>query len=184
MLPWRIAWTQCSCSGRLRTTDWPLPFDRLRCCGAWLAAEGGPAATGASASSCTTTALGFASPAWVRHGLDICDRPRARVRRGAEHGVAPEAVAEAYHSFEQGGSQISPLSAAAVSNQTIQESQRLLLLVRAYQARPRSCTPQSRKHARAGALLSALQPARRALVFLWGAALSCTGAGASRTCSG
>jgi len=98
--------------------------------------------------------------------------------------VAPEAVAEAYHSFEQGGSQISPLSAAAVSNQTIQESQRLLLLVRAYQARPRSCTPQSRKHARAGALLSALQPARRALVFLWGAALSCTGAGASRTCSG
>ena len=46
--------------------------------------------------------------------------------------MAPEAVAEAYHAFEQ-GSQISPLSAAAVSNQTIQESQRLLLLVRAYQ---------------------------------------------------
>ena len=42
------------------------------------------------------------------------------------------AVAEAYHAYEQ-GSQISPLSAAAVSNQTIQESQRLLLLVRAYQ---------------------------------------------------
>ena len=51
----------------------------------------------------------------------------------AEQGVAPEAVAEAYHAYEQ-GSQVSPLSAAAVSNQSIQESQRLLLLVRAYQA--------------------------------------------------
>ena len=51
---------------------------------------------------------------------------------GAEQGVAPEAVAEAYHAYEQ-GSQVSPLSAAAVSNQSIQESQRLLLLVRAYQ---------------------------------------------------
>ena len=46
--------------------------------------------------------------------------------------MAPEAVAEAYHAWEQ-GSQVAPLSAAAVSNQTIQESQRLLLLVRAYQ---------------------------------------------------
>lgn len=52
----------------------------------------------------------------------------------AEQGVAPEAVAEAYHAYEQ-GSPVSPLQAAAVSNQTIQESQRLLLLVRAYQAR-------------------------------------------------
>ena len=50
----------------------------------------------------------------------------------AETGVAPEAVAEAYHAFEQ-GSQVAPLTAAAVSNQTIQESMRLLLLVRAYQ---------------------------------------------------
>ena len=46
--------------------------------------------------------------------------------------MAPEAVAEAYHAFEQ-GSQVAPLTAAAVSNQTIQESMRLLLLVRAYQ---------------------------------------------------
>ena len=46
--------------------------------------------------------------------------------------MAPEAVAEAYHAYEQ-GSQVAPLSAAAVSNQTIQESQRLLLLVRSYQ---------------------------------------------------
>ena len=49
--------------------------------------------------------------------------------------MAPEAVAEAYHAYEQ-GSKVAPLSAAAVSNQTIQESQRLLLLVRAYQANP------------------------------------------------
>ena len=51
--------------------------------------------------------------------------------------MAPEAVAEAYHAYEQ-GSQVSPLSAAAVSNQSIQESQRLLLLVRAYQVTPYS----------------------------------------------
>ena len=50
----------------------------------------------------------------------------------AESGVAPEAVAEAYHNFEQGGN-IAPLKAAAISNQSIQESMRLLLLVRAYQ---------------------------------------------------
>lgn len=57
----------------------------------------------------------------------VCSLPTA------EQGVAPEAVAEAYHAYEQ-GSKVAPLSAAAVSNQTIQESQRLLLLVRAYQA--------------------------------------------------
>ena len=50
----------------------------------------------------------------------------------------PEAVAEAFHAFEQ-GSEVSPLSAAAVSNQTIQESMRLLLMVRAYQVRPDPC---------------------------------------------
>jgi hypothetical protein len=47
--------------------------------------------------------------------------------------VAPEAVAEAYHAYQQGTSAVAPLQAAAVSNQTIQESMRLLLLVRAYQ---------------------------------------------------
>jgi hypothetical protein len=47
-------------------------------------------------------------------------------------GVSPEAVAEAYDAFER-GEVTSPLSAAAVSNQTIQESMRLLLMVRAYQ---------------------------------------------------
>lgn len=41
-------------------------------------------------------------------------------------------MAEAYHKFEQGG-KVEPLKAAALSNQGIQESMRLLLLVRAYQ---------------------------------------------------
>lgn len=50
----------------------------------------------------------------------------------SESGVAPEAVAEAFHNFEQGG-KVQPLKAAAISNQSIQESMRLLLLVRAYQ---------------------------------------------------
>ena len=62
-----------------------------------------------------------------------------------EQGVAPEAVAEAYHAYEQ-GSQVSPLSAAAVSNQSIQESQRLLLLVRAYQARFQSPQHANQQH--------------------------------------
>ena len=60
----------------------------------------------------------------------------------AEQGVAPEAVAEAYHAYEQ-GSKVVPLTAASISNQSIQESQRLLLLVRAYQVRfmnPQSTT--------------------------------------------
>ncbi len=57
----------------------------------------------------------------------------AKLIHPAESGVAPEAVAEAFHNFEQGGSKVAPLSAAAVSNQSIQESMRLLLLVRAYQ---------------------------------------------------
>lgn len=47
-------------------------------------------------------------------------------------GVSAEAVAEAYDAWER-GEVASPLAAAAVSNQTIQESQRLLLLVRSYQ---------------------------------------------------
>lgn len=50
----------------------------------------------------------------------------------ADMGVPPEAVAEAYDAWER-GEVTSPLAAAAVSNQTIQESQRLLLLVRAFQ---------------------------------------------------
>ena len=43
-----------------------------------------------------------------------------------------EAIAEAFDAFER-GEVVAPLSAAAVSNQSIQESMRLMLLVRAYQ---------------------------------------------------
>lgn len=50
-----------------------------------------------------------------------------------ENGVPGEAIAEAFHNFEQGSTGMSPMTAAAISNQTIQESMRLLLLVRAYQ---------------------------------------------------
>eukprot|EP00887_Chlorella_sp_A99_P003603 scaffold7.g3603.t1 len=52
--------------------------------------------------------------------------------KSLDMGVTPEQVAEAYDAFEK-GQVASPLAAAAVSNQTIQESMRLLLLVRAYQ---------------------------------------------------
>jgi 2-oxoglutarate dehydrogenase E1 component len=52
--------------------------------------------------------------------------------RSMDMGVSPEAVAEAYDSWEK-GEVSSPLSHAAVSNQTIQESQKLLMLVRAHQ---------------------------------------------------
>jgi 2-oxoglutarate dehydrogenase E1 component len=47
-------------------------------------------------------------------------------------GVPAESVAEAFDAFER-GEVTSPLTHAAISNQTIQESMRLLLMVRAYQ---------------------------------------------------
>ena len=49
-----------------------------------------------------------------------------------DHGVSGEAKAEAFHAFE-GGKTMSPFTAAAISNQTIQESMRLILLVRSFQ---------------------------------------------------
>ena len=52
--------------------------------------------------------------------------------RSMDMGVSPEVVAEAYDAWEK-GEVSSPLAQAAISNQTIQESQRLLMLVRAYQ---------------------------------------------------
>lgn len=54
------------------------------------------------------------------------------VSASTEHGVPGEAIAEAYDAFEK-GQVLSPLAAAAVSNQTIQESMKLVLLVRAFQ---------------------------------------------------
>ena len=58
----------------------------------------------------------------------------------AESGIQPESISEAFHAFQQGKTPgaASPLSAAGLSNQTIQESMRLLLLIRAYQVRPLS----------------------------------------------
>lgn len=53
----------------------------------------------------------------------------------AESGVPGEAIAEAYDAFEK-GKVVSPLAAAAVSNQSIHESMRLMLLVRSYQVSP------------------------------------------------
>eukprot|EP00879_Flechtneria_rotunda_P007432 GHRR01007796.1.p1 GENE.GHRR01007796.1~~GHRR01007796.1.p1 ORF type:complete len:742 (+),score=239.80 GHRR01007796.1:134-2359(+) len=52
--------------------------------------------------------------------------------KALERGVPGEAIAEAYDAFEK-GKVVSPLATAAVSNQTIQESMRLVLLVRAFQ---------------------------------------------------
>ena len=55
----------------------------------------------------------------------------------ADSGVSPETVAEAFHAYQQGLSpqRASPLQMAATSNQTILESMKLLLMVRAFQVR-------------------------------------------------
>lgn len=45
-----------------------------------------------------------------------------------------EAIAEAYDAFEKGAT-ASPMTQAAISNQTIQESMRLILMVRSFQVR-------------------------------------------------
>lgn len=50
----------------------------------------------------------------------------------ADRGVSGEAIAEAYDAFEKGKIS-SPLTHASLSAQTIQESMKLLLLVRSYQ---------------------------------------------------
>jgi 2-oxoglutarate dehydrogenase E1 component len=46
--------------------------------------------------------------------------------------VPGEAIAEAYDAFEKGKTS-SPMQAAALSTQTIQESMKLLMLVRSHQ---------------------------------------------------
>lgn len=70
-------------------------------------------------------------PCWARQPAWLL-RPARAVRPAADMGVSAEAVAEAYDAFER-GEVASPLTAAAISNQTIQESMRLLLMVRAFQ---------------------------------------------------
>lgn len=58
-----------------------------------------------------------------------------------------EAIAEAYDAFEKGKT-TSPMTHAALSTQTIQESMKLILLVRAYQVRPGTAsTDGGRLHA-------------------------------------
>ncbi|GAB4819819.1 hypothetical protein N2152v2_006865, partial [Parachlorella kessleri] len=68
-----------------------------------------------------------------RHDPKSVDATWAGFFNALDMGVNPEAVAEAYHAFEMGESTTQPLTAAAISNQTIHESMRLLLMVRAYQ---------------------------------------------------
>jgi 2-oxoglutarate dehydrogenase E1 component len=53
--------------------------------------------------------------------------------RCVDNGVSGEAMAEAFHDFEQGKTGMSPFTAAAIANQTTQESMRLLLMVRSFQ---------------------------------------------------
>lgn len=60
------------------------------------------------------------------------DKTWASFFNSLDTGVAPEAVAEAYHAFERGET-TSPLTAVTLSTQTIQESMKLVTLVRAYQ---------------------------------------------------
>ncbi|CAD7704337.1 unnamed protein product [Ostreobium quekettii] len=60
------------------------------------------------------------------------DKTWASFFNSLDSGVAPEAVAEAYHKFERGET-ASPLTAVTLSAQTIQESMKLVTLVRAYQ---------------------------------------------------
>ena len=60
-------------------------------------------------------------------------KQQTQQQRHSDSGVPGDAIAEAYDRFERGESAVSPLAAAAISNQTIQESMRLVMMVRAYQ---------------------------------------------------
>jgi 2-oxoglutarate dehydrogenase E1 component len=53
-------------------------------------------------------------------------------RAHADRGVSGEAIAESYDAFEK-GQVASPMAHATLASQTIQESMRLMLLVRAHQ---------------------------------------------------
>jgi len=60
------------------------------------------------------------------------DRSWGSFFNNLDRGVRGEAIAEAYDAFEKGATQ-APMTHAAISNQTIQESMRLILLVRSFQ---------------------------------------------------
>jgi 2-oxoglutarate dehydrogenase complex dehydrogenase (E1) component-like enzyme len=87
-----------------------------------------------SAPLCTPATPAHLEPPAASPPCNLNQPPPRRlpVPLPADMGVPAEAAAEAYDAFER-GLVSSPLAAAAVSNQTIQESMRLLLLVRAYQ---------------------------------------------------
>lgn len=79
----------------------------------------------------------------------------------ADRGVSGEAIAEAYDAFEKGHT-TSPMAMASLSTQTIQESIKLMLLVRAYQVRA-SCVAsawarQAAPRARSFACMQAQPP--------------------------
>ncbi len=57
---------------------------------------------------------------------------RCQHRTLADRGVPGEAIAEAYDAFEKGKTG-SPMVAATLSTQTIQESMKLLMMVRSHQ---------------------------------------------------
>jgi hypothetical protein len=65
----------------------------------------------------------------------------------ADRGVSGEAIAEAYDAFEK-GKITSPMAQAALSSQTIQESMRLILMVRAFQVGAWGAGPSSMQNPR------------------------------------
>jgi 2-oxoglutarate dehydrogenase E1 component len=70
----------------------------------------------------------------VEHAQNTKQTTTTKKKKKTEGGVPGEAIAEAFDAFEKNPSAgPSPLSVAAASRQTIQESMRLVMLVRAYQ---------------------------------------------------
>uniref|UniRef100_A0A7S0YTI5 2-oxoglutarate dehydrogenase, mitochondrial n=1 Tax=Polytomella parva TaxID=51329 RepID=A0A7S0YTI5_9CHLO len=67
-----------------------------------------------------------------RQDPNSVDKSWASFFRSLDRGISSEAISEAYSAFQQG---VAPAlqGAANVSNQTIQESMRLIMLIRAYQ---------------------------------------------------
>eukprot|EP00210_Caulerpa_lentillifera_P004773 g4557.t1 len=60
------------------------------------------------------------------------DKTWAAFFKSLEQGVNPEAVAEAYHAFERGET-LQPLRSASLTTQTVQESLKLMTLIRSFQ---------------------------------------------------
>ncbi len=72
-------------------------------------------------------------PGWLMIGHRVwATTPHHTPHNATDTGVPAEAIAEAYDAFEK-GSTTSPFTTAALSQQTAQESMKLLQLVRAYE---------------------------------------------------